>query len=189
MRRNTRRNRRAGVTLLEMLIALWVMAAAAVILSSSLGLTGRALQRVGAEAADVDALAARAVLRRWLEEMPVAARLSGDATAMEFGALIDTPPLSAARVEGVRVAMDGTALRAVAADGAVVAELSAEGTLTGIRYFGDGAWREDWPGGALPEAIRIDYLDRGRVVPPLTVIPARRARQSEMSLSSPVPPG
>ena len=74
-------------------------------------------------------------------------------------------------------------------DGAVVAELSAEGALTGIRYFGDGAWREDWPGGALPEAIRIDYLDRGRVVPPLTVIPARRARQSEMSLSSPVPPG
>ena len=167
MRRNMGRDWRAGVTLLEMLIALWVMAAAAVILSSSLGLTGRALQRVGAEAADVDALAARAVLRRWLEEMPVAARLSGDATAMEFGALIDTPPLTAARVEGVRVAMEGTALRAVAADGAVVAELSAEGALTGIRYFGDGAWREDWPGGALPEAIRIDYLDRGRVVPPL----------------------
>ncbi len=184
-----RRNARAGVTLLEMLIALWVMAAAAVILSSSLGLTGRALQRVGSEAADVDALAARAVLRRWLEEMPVAARLSGDATGMEFGALIDAPPLTAARVERVRVAIDGAALRAVAGDGAVVAELSADGVLVGIRYFGGGAWRDDWAGTALPDAIRIEYLDRGRVVPPLTVIPARRARQSEMSLSSPVPPG
>ncbi|MCZ8334910.1 MAG: prepilin-type N-terminal cleavage/methylation domain-containing protein [Rhodobacteraceae bacterium] len=186
-----RRNARAGVTLLEMLIALWVMAAAAVILSSSLGLTGRALQRVGSEAADVDALAARAVLRRWLEEMPVAARISGDATGMEFGALIDAPPLTAARVERVQVAIEGAALRAVAGDGAVVAELSADGVLVGIRYFGDGAWREAWPATAsgLPDAIRIEYLDRGRVVPPLTVIPARRARQSEMSLSSPVPPG
>lgn len=186
-----RRKGRAGVTLLEMLIALWVMAAAAVILSSSLGLTGRALQRVGSESADVDALAARAVLRRWLEEMPVAARLSGDARGMEFGALIDTPPLTAARVEAVRVMAEAGALRAVAGEGAVVAELSAEGELTGIRYLADGVWREDWPAamGRLPDALRIDYLDRGRVVPPLTVIPARRARQSEMSLSSPEPPG
>lgn len=186
-----RRNPRAGVTLLEMLIALWVMAAAAVILSSSLGLTGRALARVGAEAADVDALAARAVLRRWLEEMPGAARLTGDANAMAFGALIDAPPLTAAQVEEVRILRDGAALRAVAGGGAVTAELSPDGALVGIRYFGDGAWRDDWPAamGRLPDALRIDYIDRGRVVPPLTVIPARRARQSEMSLSSPVPPG
>ena len=186
-----RRNPRAGVTLLELLIALWVMAAAAVILSSSLGLTGRALARVGAEAADVDALAARAVLRRWLEEMPGAARLTGDATGMEFGAMIDAPPLTAARVEAVRLVQEGVALRAIAAEGAVAAELSADGALVGIRYFGDGAWRDDWPAGMgrLPDAVRIDYIDRGRVVPPLTVIPARRARQSEMSLSSPVPPG
>lgn len=184
-----RRNGRAGVTLLEMLIALWVMAAAAVILSSSLGLTGRALQRVGSEAADVDALAARVVLRRWLEEMPVAARLTGDAAGMEFGALIDVPPLTAARVETVRFGMDGSALRAVAGDGAVVAELSDDASLTVIRYFGEGVWREEWTAGSLPEAIRIEYLDRGRIVPPLTVIPARRARQSEISLSSPVPPG
>ena len=93
-----RRNPRAGVTLLELLVALWVMAAAAMILASSMGLIGRALGRVGFEAADVDRITARGVLRRWLEEMPEGASLAGDAQGMRFGTLIDQPPLTAAVV-------------------------------------------------------------------------------------------
>ena len=175
----TRRNPRAGVTLLELLIALWVMAAAALILASTLGLVGRALARV--------------VLRRWLEGMPERARLTGDGAGMTFGALIDEPPLSAAEVTDVRIADEGGAVRAVAGDGALVAELAADGVLLGLRYYGSpGAglapvWREDWPATAeaLPDLVRITYETEGRMAPPLTVIPARLARQSEMSLSSP----
>ena len=188
-----RRNRRAGVTLLELLIALWVMAAAALILASTLGLVGRALARVGAEAADVEAITARVVLRRWLEGMPERARLTGDGAGMTFGALRDEPPLAAAEVTDVRSADEGGAVRAVAGDGALVAELAADGVLLGLRYYGSpGAglapvWREDWPATAeaLPDLVRITYETEGRMAPPLTVIPARLARQSEMSLSSP----
>lgn len=191
----TRRNPRAGVTLLELLVALWVMAAAAMILASSLGLMGRALARVSGEATDVDRISARMTLRRWLEEMPAGARLVGDGGSVTFFTLIDTPPLTAADLVAVRVSGEDRAVRAVA--GAIVVEMAPQGQVTGIRYFGapgpaDRAeWRDNWPetATALPDLIRLDYMDGDRVMPPLTVLPARKARQSEMSLSSPAPPG
>lgn len=191
----TRRNPRAGVTLLELLVALWVMAAAAMILASSLGLMGRALARVSGEATDVDHISARMTLRRWLEEMPAGARLVGDGGGVTFFTLIDTPPLTAADLVAVRVSGEDRAVRAVA--GAIVVEMAPQGQVTGIRYFGapgpaDRAeWRDNWPetATALPDLIRLDYMNGDRVMPPLTVLPARKARQSEMSLSSPAPPG
>lgn len=187
------RNRRAGVTLLELLIALWVMAAAAVILASTLGLAGRALARVGAEAADVEDITARVVLRRWIEGMPAGAQLVGDGAGMSFGTLIDEPPLSAADVTEVRVSGADGAVRAVAGNGVLVADLAGEGVLVALSYFGapepglEAGWRNDWPATAesLPDLVRISYETQGRVAPPLTIIPARLARQSEMSLSSP----
>jgi prepilin-type N-terminal cleavage/methylation domain-containing protein len=186
------RRPKAGVTLLELLIALWVMAAAALILSSTLGMAGRALVRVGAVSQDVEAITARLMLRRWLEAMPVQARLSGDDTEMIFGTLIDEPPLTAAEVTEVRVSGTGGAVRASAA-GVVVAELGPDGDLLILRYYGSPVpgglpeWRADWPVTAdrLPDLVQISYADRDRALPPLTVIPARLARQSEMSLSSP----
>lgn len=183
------------MTLLELLVALWVMAAAALILASSMGLMGRALARVGGESADVERIAARVTLRRWLEEMPIGARLVGDAGGMTFFTLIDAPPLTAAEPVAVRVSGADRAVRAEA--GAMEIDLAPKGQVTGIRYFGapgpaDRAeWRDNWPetATALPDLIRLDYVDGDRVMPPLTVLPARKARQSEMSLSSPPPPG
>jgi Tfp pilus assembly protein PilV len=188
-----RRNPRAGVTLLELLIALWVMAAAAVILASTLGLAGRALARVGTEAREIEAVTARLTLRRWLEAMPLQARLSGDETGMTFGSLIDRAPLTAAEVTEIRVSGVAGAVQADAAGGAIVVTLAADGALVALRYYGapvpgdTPAWRTDWPANAvgLPELVQFSYLSRGRDVPALTVIPARLARQSEMSLSSP----
>lgn len=193
----TPRNPRAGVTLLELLIALWVMVAAALILASSLGLMGRSLARVGSEAADVDRIAARVTLRRWLEDMPAAARLTGDGRAFTFSTLIDSPPLTAAELIAVQVAGADGAVRAQTEGEQVQVELSPAGAIASIRYYGaptptDRAlWRDDWPATAtaLPQLIRIEYDDGARAMPPLTVIPARKAGQIEMSLSSPVPPG
>lgn len=188
-----KRNPKTGVTLLELLIALWVMAAAAMILASTLGLAGRALARVGAASQEIEAITARLTLRRWMEGMPLGARLSGNDLEMTFGALIDQPPLTAAQVTEVRVSGFGGAVRASTAEADVVADLAPDGVLLALRYYGSPSpgslaeWHTDWPVNAerLPDLVQISYSSRERIVPTLTVIPARLARQSEMSLSSP----
>ena len=62
-----RRNPRAGVTLLELLLSLALMAAMAMAIAAVLGLTGRAALRIGAEGATTDLLLARHTLRGWIE--------------------------------------------------------------------------------------------------------------------------
>ena len=195
-----RRNPRAGLTLLELLIALWVMAAAALILASSLGLTGRALVRVGSDAADIGPLTDRNRLRHWIESMPPGATLSGDSTSLAFATLIDEPPRDMASLTDVQLALiDGT-LRAIAGPSdtpALTATLSEPATGLPIRYYGSplpnsqSGWHDDWPATAtaLPDLIRIDYTSDVAPAPPLSVIPALASRQSEISLSSPEPPG
>lgn len=195
-----RRNPRAGLTLLELMIALWVMAAAALILASSLGLTGRAMARVGLEAADIGPLTDRNRLRQWIEAIPPGATLSGDSDSLTFTTLIDEPPLDMASLSDVQLALAGTALRAAAgpADApALTATLAENATGLTIRYYGSplpngqSLWRDAWPATAiaLPDLIRIDYQSDATPAPPLSVIPALASRQSEISLSSPEPPG
>ena len=195
-----RRNPRAGLTLLELMIALWVMAAAALILSSSLGLTGRALARVGSDAADIGPLTDRNRLRQWIESIPPGATLSGDSKTLSFTTLIDEPPLDMARLSDVQLALSDTTLRAVAGptdEPALTATLSTTAIGLTIRYYGrplpDGqsGWHDTWPATAvaLPDLIRIDYPSDLTPAPPLSVIPALSSRQSEISLSSPEPPG
>lgn len=195
-----RRNPRAGLTLLELLIALWVMAAAALILASSLGLTGRALVRVGSDAADIGPLTDRNRLRHWIESMPPGATLSGDSTSLAFATLIDEPPRDMASLTDVQLALIEGTLRAIAGPSdtpALTATLSESATGLTIRYYGSplpnsqSGWHDDWPATAIaqPDLIRIDYTSDVAPAPPLSVIPALASRQSEISLSSPEPPG
>lgn len=195
-----RRNPRAGLTLLELLIALWVMAAAALILASSLGLTGRALVRIGSDAADIGPLTDRNRLRHWIESMPPGATLSGDSTSLAFATLIDEPPRDMASLTDVQLALIEGTLRAIAGPSdtpALTATLSETATGLTIRYYGSplpnsqSGWHDDWPATAiaLPDLIRIDYTSDVAPAPPLSVIPALASRQSEISLSSPEPPG
>lgn len=196
----TRRNPQAGLSLLELLIGLWVMAAAALILAAALGMTGRALSRIGEGAADISLLTDRSRLRHWIEAMPLGAVLSGDALAMSFATLIDEPPLDMATLTMVEVVQqeDTITLRAGPAVGpSLTGVLAAKGRILAIRYYGSPdltapkTWHDAWTGssGVLPDLVRIDYESGGVPAPPLSVIPALWARQSEMSLSSPVPPG
>jgi len=196
----TRRNPQAGLSLLELLIGLWVMAAAALILAAALGTTGRALSRIGESAADISLLTDRNRLRHWIEAMPLGAVLSGDAKWMSFTTLIDEPPMGMATLTMVEVVQQDTTilLRAGPAEGPSLAGLlAAKGRIIAIRYYGSPdltapkAWADTWTGrpGVLPDLVRIDYDSAGTPAPPLSVIPALWARQSEISLSSPVPPG
>jgi hypothetical protein len=196
----TRRNPRAGLSLLELLIGLWVMAAAALILAAALGMTGRALSRIGEGAADISLLTDRNRLRHWIEAMPLGAVLSGDALEMTFATLIDEPPMDMATLTLVEVVQqeESIALRAGPAEGpSLTGLLAAKGRILAIRYYGSPdqtaakAWSDSWTGraGVLPDLVRIDYESGGAPAPPLSVIPALWARQSEISLSSPAPPG
>jgi hypothetical protein len=196
------RNPQAGVSLLELLISLWVIAAAALILSTSLGLLGRMLDRTGTEWNETDFLIDRLTLRRWIEAMPPSGLMTGGPDQVSFVTFVDEPPLSVASPATVRLLQGTEGVVAVLSDVTVNEapeirrlRLSPSGTLT-IRYFGAvsvgalPAWRDDWPPNAgLPSLIRIEYQIRGQSAPPLTVIPALWATHNEMSLSSPVPPG
>lgn len=195
------RNPRAGVTLLELLISLWVMVAAALILSSTLGLTGRMLNRVIVEAGDTDFLINRLTLRRWIEAMPPAALLTGTVGEVRFTTFVDEPPLTPANLVLVQLTEgpDGIVASLYDSDEDTASlvrslRLSPKGTLT-IRYFGvvsfqEAQWHDTWsPQAGLPQLISFDYQIDNRSVPPLTAIPALWAAQREMSLSSPVPPG
>lgn len=195
-----RRNPRAGMTLLELLVSLAMMAALALILASTLDLTARGAGRLGAEARGLDPLLHRATLRRWIEDMPSGAPLMGNADRMSFDTLIDESPFWAGDLTRVSIERAGETVRAVAhlSDGRIgrailLSEASSGFTLAywGRMRSGSGhAWHTAWPPGAgLPDLVRISYDLVDRAAPPLSVRPARAARQSTMSLSSLSPPG
>ncbi|MEY4872329.1 MAG: Type secretion system protein, partial [Pseudomonadota bacterium] len=136
----------------------------------------------------------------WIESIPPGATLSGDSQTLSFTTLIDEPPLDMARLSDVQLALSDTTLRAVAGptdEPALIATLSSTATGLTIRYYGSpmpngqSGWHDTWPATAvaLPDLIRIDYPSDLTPAPPLSVIPALSSRQSEISLSSPEPPG
>ena len=196
------RNVQAGVTLLELMISLWVMAAASLILSSSLGLMGRMLKRVVTEGEGTDYLIDRLTLRRWIEAVPPGATFAGGPDEVGFSTLVDATPLTVAGPALVRLTRDeagvyATLQDATVANAPVVRKLTlSQETQLVISYYGSAtfgaqpAWHDTWPLTAdVPRLIRISYDIEDRTMPPLTVIPALWDAQSEMSLSSPVPPG
>ncbi|MBP1806167.1 hypothetical protein J2Z33_002021 [Rubellimicrobium aerolatum] len=181
------------------MLSLALMAVMALALATLLGLTGRASLRVGEAGAAADLLLARHTLRGWIEAAPRTAAFEGDAEALRFEMLTDAPPFSAAEPSRVSLTADdaGAAVVEVAALDGTVARRVALSSGGGLRigYFGDPTlsaaptWQDEWPATAgPPDLVRIEYAGPGGPLPPLTVIPALLARQSEMSLSSPPPP-
>ena len=77
------RNRQSGVTLLETLIALLIMAMVAAILSSGFGTSVRSLNRSAEVASWVDQALARHDFRLWLENA-LPAPVPGDGRALSM---------------------------------------------------------------------------------------------------------
>jgi Tfp pilus assembly protein PilV len=203
----TGRNPRAGVTLMETLVALLVMAMVATLLSSGLGMTARSFNRSDNVSMAIDEALARYELRLWLEHaLPSSAPgderplFIGSASAMTF---LSVPP-SASFWPGDAIQVDLTAIPKVTAQGLSPDDRAARTqglaiapaeTRLSFRYWGqislDAApdWHDAWPAAVgLPGLVRIDFEGLARPLPPMIIRPGKAWVQSEMSLSSLVPP-
>lgn len=203
----TTRNPRAGVTLLETLIGLLVMAMVAALLSAAFGTNLRLLSRSQVSTALVDQALARRDFRVWLEhalESPVPndprTIISGTATELRF---LSVPPGDQfwpgiatevsigpdATASGVGTAPDRLAERTLSL------EMAPTGASVRFRYWGRSQpdrpfeWHDEWSQAqGLPDLIRISLVGEEPLPPPMAIRPAKAWRQSEMSLSSLVPP-
>lgn len=205
-----------GVTLLEMLIALAVMAMLALTLASSYSAAGRFLARSSEMGRQAEAALTRDALRRLAEGALTApfpdetARLwEGDGTGLRF--------LTEAEGEGFWPGVPVIATLGPGPDATWQLTLSGQGEASGqallrtyplapagfrftLRYFGArtaGAapqWHDEWGASdglprlvkLIPESTREEGADD--LPPPIILRPAYARLQSERSLSSLVPP-
>lgn len=203
----TVRNPRAGVTLLETLVGLLVMAMVAALLSAAFGTNIRLLTRSQVTAGLVDQALARRDVRIWLEhalESPAPddprPLLSGSSTTLRF---LSVPPgdlFWAGTATAVSLGPDAVATgRGFDAkrttENVLALSLAPSDTAIELKYWGRSApdrppsWHETWdPAQGLPDLIRIRFVGKGPLPPPMAIRPAKAWRQSEMSLSSLVPP-
>lgn len=205
------RDRRAGVSLLETMIALAVMGMIAVVLSSGLSNSARVLISSTEVTRDIDRALARQHLRSWLERaMPIPfpgqndAGFRGTGSDLNFSFISDRGEFWAGDPVLVSLGADDTGAVILTAMGSAdamgtpakrqVVLSDAKSTLT-LRYFGRlnpeaplswlGAWQ---PEAGLPELVRITIANEQNGLPPLTINVGKLMRQREISLSSLVPP-
>lgn len=205
-----KRNPRAGVTLLETMIALAVMAMIAVILSSGLGASARMLISSGRITQGVDQALTRRDLRNWLEHaLPtpfpgqVDGGLRGTASELRFRFISDDGQFWAGDPVLVTLVRGEDGVVSLSARGSAdqtqklsekIQVLSENSSRLEISYFGrlrpedPIVWLDHWsPEAGLPELIRIAITDDAHY-PPFTIRPGKVALHSEISLSSVLPP-
>lgn len=209
MRRSVR-NRRAGVTLLETMIALAVMAMISVLLASGLGMVARVLNRSTDVTADVDQALNRLQLRGWIEHTASTpfpgfelTGFSGGETSFTFEALPGEGLFWPGSPVVVTVNADEGGKITVHAAGAADSTspltqdlaLSRPGTGLRVSYYGRKGpdvppdWQTNWPADlGPPQLVMLTAATDNPGFPPLTVRPGKALRQREMSLSSLVPP-
>lgn len=208
------RNPKAGVTLLEMLIALAVMALLAAIGASVLSFSGRSLARIGDSAAGADIALARHDLRYWIEHAlmqsgadGITIAADGDSRRLTLHVLLDDGLFWPGQVTVVTLGLDAAPVDPVViatASGLSDSDqsptdrtltLSGMGARLAIRYFGRTSedssvdWHDTWRSkDGIPSLVQITISDSLRAYPPLIVRPGKIFLQREMSLSSLLPP-
>jgi prepilin-type N-terminal cleavage/methylation domain-containing protein len=209
-----KRHRQSGVTLLELLVALALIALLASFGFNLIAASGRALTRGDLTSQAVDRLLERRELRSVLERAVVLIRSDGSAVGLTgtreglvFAAVLDDGVFWAgqpveAHIDQVDLGAGSQARMFISglaeSDRAPVERqhsLSGPGTTLQIDYFGrtsvgaSPAWQQDWPANAgLPMLVRVVIGNGTEIDPPLIVRPGRLYAQREMSLSSLVPP-
>jgi type II secretory pathway pseudopilin PulG len=196
------------VSLLETLIALLIMAMVAALLSAGFGSGARYLTRSQASSLLVEQAIARHELRTWLE-YALPGPVPDDDRAIWLGtsdglSFLTVPPdgfFWPGMAIQVRLSMADPVAHGVGVAQTRMSEqervlrLAPEGVRLRFRYWGQPTleeppgWRDNWSAGAgLPGLVRIAFEGEGPVPPPMVIRPAKAWRQSEMSLSSLVPP-
>jgi prepilin-type N-terminal cleavage/methylation domain-containing protein len=187
-------NPKAGVTLLEMLLALAIMSMIGVATAQLFSATGAFWRR----AAGMDAISEAALTRRdlWesVERMPT------------IGPELPLPEIFETTAAGFRFRSEDGIWQEVSASEGSIHVTNEEGLERRLRddisrvqitYFGSTAprmaagWTDDWSGAVRPpELIKIEsWRSDGVAYPPITMQPAWHIRQSVISESSLVPPG
>ncbi len=203
-----KRNPKSGVTLLETLIGLLVMAMVAGLISAGFGTTTRFWDRSRQASDRAEQALARRDLRFWLEHALVSPvpgdprpLLEGTSDRLTFQRFPTGGQFWEGSAAEVSVRDPWAPPQTAVGPGAVSREdrhasaLAAEDTALRFSYWGQrtatepAGWHAAWPPEAgLPGLIRIDFVGAGQVPPPMIVRPAKAWLQSEMSLSSLVPP-
>jgi type II secretory pathway pseudopilin PulG len=203
-----KRNPKSGVTLLETLIGLLVMAMVAGLISAGFGTTTRFWDRSLQVADRVEQALARRDLRLWLEHA-LTSPVPGDTRPLFEGTaeqltFLTVPPgglfwegnatlasVGPREATAIAVGLDADSRE----DRRTTLHLAADGIVLHFSYWGQRAaseyadWHDVWPREAgLPGLVRIDFVGVGRMPPPMILRPAKAWLQSEMSLSSLVPP-
>lgn len=207
------RNHRLGLSQLELMIALAIMTLIAVFLANVLDFNRQSLDRAGRFSDRAEQVLTRETLRHWIEEMPHGfgtgtARdgFEGTGTQLRFQTLVIDGTFWAGELTEVTIGLDATGDMMMSARGRhakredrlhISRVLATEiGTMT-LSYYGRmsgadrSAWHNAWADeGRLPDLVKLEWTyTSGRPAPPLTLVPAKTARQRYMSLSSLVPPG
>ena len=206
-----RRNPNIGFTLLEMMLTLAIMALIAVMIGSTLSSSVRMLSRSIGFDHDVDYAVARFQLRTLVEAtlpLPMPADqdkiFSGKFDYLSFQAVVDDGQFWPG--VPVKVVLERAANGVITITSSGLTEggrdelqlvfplTSSSGTVQ-LQYYGrldasqDIAWRTDWSAqNGLPILIKLTLQDGDRNLPPIVLQPAKTFFQSEMSLSSLVPP-
>ena len=206
-----RRERRSGISLLETMIALAVMALIAVTLAAGMGSSARVLRSSGSVTVAVDQAVARRDLRFWVEQALAGAfpgqsegELRGLANHLQFSFVAVDGQFWAGDPVVVTVALNENSEVTLSAQGSSdetqrkvnrIQVLAGPNAALSIAYFGrlrpedPMSWLDQWPPGAgLPGLIRFTFSTPQVNIPPLTIRPGKAIAHSELSLSSLLPP-
>lgn len=210
------RNKTLGISQLELLLSLALMAMLAVFIANAMNFTRQVTARASQNDPIVEEALARERLRSWVERIPLefsgavaSERFSGTEHEMTFSSLAHDElfwagALTEFTLKTVIEEVGPTlSLFAIGQSGPEaqptqhvfkIAIISSEPT---IRYFGrlnteeTNRWHREWSDPVqLPLLVKLEWnAADGTPSPPLTLQPAKTARQRYMSLSSLVPPG
>lgn len=204
----TGRNPKAGMTLLELLLALAVMAMLLVTALSLLGTGTRVWQRTSANTANIDHFVTQARVRDMLQEMTlprpgVPADYLFTGTSEGFTWKIPLAHIIDEVIEDI-IEVSVTITENDQSQSITVSErnlktgeetnpvtLATDLTDVQLSYFGAGDWQPAWQNPEeLPDLVRITASDAsGTPILWFTVQPAKTAIHGRISRSSPLPPG
>ncbi|MEO9515423.1 MAG: prepilin-type N-terminal cleavage/methylation domain-containing protein [Paracoccaceae bacterium] len=204
------RIRDKGVSLLETMIALMVMAMLAVMIANAFGFQTRVLQRLGGTDVSVNNALNLRDLRRWLEDIPgglnqgAPMEMQGAPTVFRFASVDVTGRFWQGAPISVELSVRNGALVAQASGlnpdrepiSFVSILASAPVQNVRIRYYGrhaldsEAQWKTEWTSAPrLPSLIRIDWERANAGQVPFVFEPGLTQNQSLRELTDLVPDG